>query len=95
VLSLGAQRPWLLRPWSSKFDDSPGKGATHDINPGPGDLLVMGGRAQADWQHSVPYLGDRHVGERISLQWRFANKVGKPFIGASYRAPLHYSRDRP
>jgi alkylated DNA repair dioxygenase AlkB len=99
VLSLGAQRPWLLRRWvgsaSSKFDDQPGKGATHDIAPGAGDLLVMGGRAQADWQHSVPYLGNRPIGERISLQWRFANKVGKPFIGASYRAPLHYSRDRP
>ena len=52
----------------------------------------MGGRAQADWQHSVPYLGNRPVGERISLQWRFANKVGKPYIGASYRAPLHYSQ---
>ena len=100
VLTLGARRPWLLRPWigsaSRKWDDRPGKGATHDLQPGNGDLIVMGGRTQADWQHSVPYLSDRPgasaVGERISLQWRFAHKVGKPFIGASYRAPLHYSR---
>lgn len=35
------------------------------------------------------------VGPRISVQWRFARRVGRPFQGASYRAPLHYSRERP
>jgi len=92
ILSLGAQRPWLLRPRSAKvkLDDSPGKGATHDLSPGPGDLLVMGGRAQADWEHSVPYLPGRPLEPRISIQWRFARKEGRPFQGASYRAPLSY-----
>ena len=47
ILSLGAQRPWLLRPRASKYDHSESKGATHDLQPGPGDLLVMGGRCQA------------------------------------------------
>ncbi len=95
VLSLGATRPWCLRPRSARHRDVPGKGAVHDLSPAAGDLLVMGGRAQADWEHSVPYLGPRStVGPRISIQWRFARRVGRPFQGAGYGAPLHYSRDR-
>lgn len=92
VLSLGAQRPWLLRPRTARHDDSPGKGATHDLAPASGDLIVMGGRAQADWEHSVPYLGRQAVGPRISIQWRFAHQRGRPFMGGSYRAPLTYDR---
>jgi alkylated DNA repair dioxygenase AlkB len=92
VLSLGARRPWLLRPWSSKYDHSPGQGATHDLQPGPGDLIVMGGRAQADWQHSVPYLSRRLVAPRVSLQWRYTTRRGEPYRGTSYRAPLTYRR---
>ena len=95
ILSLGAQRPWLLRPRTAKFDDAPGKGATHDLAPASGDLIVMGGRCQADWEHSVPYLGPQStVASRISIQWRFARPVGRPFQGSSYRAPLHYGRGR-
>jgi len=93
ILSLGAQRPWLLRPRSSRHEDSPGKGATHDLAPGAGDLIVMGGRTQAAWEHSVPYLGSRPMTPRISIQWRFARRTGRPFIGASYRAPLRYGRE--
>ncbi|HEV3226175.1 MAG TPA: alpha-ketoglutarate-dependent dioxygenase AlkB [Acidimicrobiales bacterium] len=93
ILSLGVQRPWLLRPRSSRHDESPGRGATHDLAPGSGDLLVMGGRTQADWEHSVPYLGGRTMAPRISIQWRHARRVGQPFMGAGYRAPLTYGRD--
>jgi alkylated DNA repair dioxygenase AlkB len=93
ILTLGAQRPWLLRPRSAKHTQVPGKGATHDLSPASGDLLVMGGRTQADWEHSVPYLGAAAaVGPRISIQWRFARRTGRPFQGGSYRAPLRYSR---
>ncbi len=92
ILSLGAQRPWRLRARASRHDDSPGKGATHDLAPASGDLLVMGGRTQADWEHSVPYLPDRTIGPRISIQWRHARRVGRPFMGSSYRAPLTYRR---
>jgi alkylated DNA repair dioxygenase AlkB len=93
VLSLGARRPWLLRPRASRHALEPGRGATHDLAPGPGDLIVMGGRCQADWEHSVPYLRGT-VGARISLQWRHARRTGRPFPGSSYSAPLHYSRRR-
>ena len=92
ILTLGARRPWLLRPRTAKFEHGPSRGATHDLAPGPGDLIVMGGRCQADWQHSVEYQRRRVVGTRISLQWRHARRTGKPFQGASYRAPLTYNR---
>jgi alkylated DNA repair dioxygenase AlkB len=92
VLTLGARRPWLLRPRANRYDHSPGTGATHDLAPASGDLIVMGGRTQADFEHSVPYLGARPVPPRISIQWRFAHQRGRPFQGASYRAPLNYRR---
>ena len=85
ILSLGARRPWLLRPRGATA-------ATHDIAPGSGDLLVMGGRCQADWEHSVPYLTRERVGTRLSLQWRYTTRRGRPFIGSSYRAPLTWSK---
>lgn len=93
ILTLGATRPWLLRPRSSRHDhdETRFKGATHDLAPGAGDLLVMGGRCQVDWEHSVPQV--RHpVGGRVSLQWRWTSKRGRPEIGASYRAPRTFSR---
>jgi alkylated DNA repair dioxygenase AlkB len=92
ILTLGARRPWLLRPRSSRFDHSAGRGATHDLAPGSGDLIVMGGSTQAGWEHSVPYLIGRQVAPRISIQWRFARRTGRPFMGATYRAPLYYGR---
>jgi alkylated DNA repair dioxygenase AlkB len=92
ILSLGAQRPWLLRPRTARHDHSPGKGATHDLAPASGDLIVMGGRAQADWEHSVPYLPGTPLEPRVSIQWRFARRTGRPFVGGSSRAPLRYGK---
>ncbi|MEJ7583936.1 MAG: alpha-ketoglutarate-dependent dioxygenase AlkB [Acidimicrobiales bacterium] len=94
ILSLGARRSWQLRPRSHKHDHAEGRGATHDLAPGPGDLLVMGGRCQADWEHSVPYRPREPIGPRISLQWRATSRRGRPFVGGSYRAPLTYGRGR-
>jgi alkylated DNA repair dioxygenase AlkB len=92
VLSLGQQRPWLLRPRANRYaHDLDAKGATHDFHPASGDLLVMGGRCQADWEHSVPQVRHR-VGPRISLQWRWTAKTGRPQEGANYNAPRFYSR---
>jgi len=93
ILTLGATRPWLVRPRSNRnnHDDTRYKGTTHDFRPASGDLLVMGGRCQADWEHSVPPIREA-VGPRVSVQWRWTSKRGRPEVGASYRAPLHYSR---
>jgi alkylated DNA repair dioxygenase AlkB len=92
VLSLGAQRPWYLRPRTSKHSDSNRKGATHDFAPASGDLLVMGGACQARWEHSVPQLPGSRVGDRISVQWRWTSRRGRPEVGANYGAPRHYDR---
>lgn len=92
ILTLGARRPWLLRPRSAKWDDSPGRGAVHDLAPGAGDLIVMGGRCQADWEHSVAYQPRRALEPRISVQWRHARRTGKPFVGGSYRDAAVYGR---
>lgn len=94
ILTLGAQRPWLLRPRRSRHDQSETGGATHDLAPASGDLLVMGGRCQADWEHSVPYRGQHPVGVRVSMQWRWTSRRGRPFGGAPYGAPLTYARRR-
>jgi alkylated DNA repair dioxygenase AlkB len=97
VLTLGAQRPWRLRPRANRFVDSPTKGATHDLAPESGDLIVMGGRCQADWEHSVPYLKGREglgVSVRISLQWRATRKTGEPFMGPSFRAAVGYGHGK-
>lgn len=94
VLTLGATRPWRLRPHADRRSDDPTKGATHELLPAAGDLLVMGGRCQADWQHSVPYVPSSPVGPRISLQWRAVRTKGEPFHGASYRAPVSYGNAR-
>jgi alkylated DNA repair dioxygenase AlkB len=94
ILTLGAKRPWLLRPRAVRnslaaMDGN--RGATHDLAPGNGDLIVMGGACQANWEHSVPYLNKLGVGTRISLQWRYARKTGKPFMGPGWNAPVTYS----
>jgi alkylated DNA repair dioxygenase AlkB len=46
VLSLGAPRRFLIRPY--------GGGRSTAFTPGGGDVLIMRGRCQRDWQHSVP-----------------------------------------
>ena len=92
VLTLGATRPWLMRPRANRYDhDSPARGATHDLTPASGDLLVMGGRCQSDWEHSVPKVPGLRAG-RVSLQWRWTSRRGVQERGPSYRAPRVYSR---
>jgi alkylated DNA repair dioxygenase AlkB len=46
VLTLGATRRFLIKPRAG--------GRSIAFKPGSGDLIVMGGRAQEDWVHSVP-----------------------------------------
>jgi len=46
VLTLGAQRRFLIKPRTG--------GRSVVFKPASGDLVVMGGRSQQDWIHSVP-----------------------------------------
>jgi alkylated DNA repair dioxygenase AlkB len=71
ILSLGATRPFALRPKSG--------GAGLRVQVGHGDLLVMGGSCQRTWLHSIPKTA-RCLGARISIQFRpgWGNELGKP-----------------
>lgn len=61
TVGLGERRPFLLRPGGS----GP---ATVRLASGEGDLLVMGGRCQHDWQHAVPRVGS--AGARLGITMR-------------------------
>ena len=69
IVSLGAPRRFGLR--SLAADDPAGRGrggGTRWLTVCGGDLLVMGGRCQHEWQHSVPK--DPGAGPRISVTFR-------------------------
>jgi len=62
TVSLGARRRFMLRRrGTSKI--------AHVLEPGGGDLIVMGGRCQHDWEHTVPKT-KKAVGARISITIR-------------------------
>lgn len=61
TVGLGERRRFLLRPGSS------GPPAVR-LTSGQGDLVVMGGRAQHDWQHTVPKA--TRAGARMSVTMR-------------------------
>ena len=60
ILSVGAPRPLRLRPRGG------GRALSFDL--GRGDLFVMGGACQHDWEHCVPKV--RHAGPRLSITYR-------------------------
>jgi alkylated DNA repair dioxygenase AlkB len=66
VLSLGATRRFLIRPVAG--------GRSTILKPASGDLVVMGGRCQRDWQHSVPKQKTT-AGARISLNFQSRHDV--------------------
>lgn len=89
VLTLGAQRPFLLRPLDGRRDDEITDAI--DLAPASGDLLVMGGACQARWLHAVPKVRGR-VRSRISVQWRWTSRRGRRDPNPAYSAPRHFSR---
>ena len=60
VLSLGATRRFLIRPVDG--------GKSLSLKVAAGDLVVMGGRSQRDWRHSVPKQATP-AGARISVNF--------------------------
>ena len=92
VLTLGATRPWVVRPKANRYaHELAARGATHDFRPGSGDLLVLGGACQVGWEHGVPQAPEVRDG-RISIQWRWTSRRGRQELGGSYRKPLRFSR---
>lgn len=63
ILVLGQRRPFLVR--------ARGGGASFDLSPASGDVVVMGGRCQADFEHGVP-KSSRAMGPRVSASWRWS-----------------------
>jgi alkylated DNA repair dioxygenase AlkB len=64
IVTLGARRPFLVRPLARRGTRS------RDLAPGSGDLLVMGGACQRTWEHGVPKVAV--AGPRVSATWRWA-----------------------
>ena len=60
IVSVGSPRPLRLRP--------SGGGDSQGWNLGDGDLFVMGGACQHDWEHTVPKV--RQAGPRLSITFR-------------------------
>jgi alkylated DNA repair dioxygenase AlkB len=60
VLSLGATRRFLIKPTEG--------GKSLSLTVASGDLVVMGGRSQRDWRHSVPKQATP-TGPRISVNF--------------------------
>ena len=66
VLTLGAKRQFLLKPRSG--------GRSIGFTPASGDLIVMGGRCQQDWVHSVPKIPGL-LDPRISLNFQSSRQA--------------------
>ena len=71
VVSLGAGRPMLVRPTTG--------GQSQKWMLDDGDLFVMGGRSQQEFQHSIPKVA--RCGERISVVFRETSVEAEPEYG--------------
>ena len=80
TVSLGARRKFQLRPRG-------GGRIALVLEPGCGDLVVMGGACQHDWEHCVPKTA-RAVGPRMSVTIR--HSTGTPFNPSSPRTLPEY-----
>jgi alkylated DNA repair dioxygenase AlkB len=93
LLSLGARRPWLMRPDTGRppIDPDDALRDAIDLSPAGGDLLIMGGSCQRRWLHAVPPTAQA-VGGRISAQWRWTSRRGEPDTDPTSRDPRYFSR---
>jgi alkylated DNA repair dioxygenase AlkB len=70
TISLGGRRLFQLRPKGTTT-------VTHRFHPGLGDLLVMGGACQHEWEHCVPKTR-RPVQPRMSVTIRHSKDAPPP-----------------
>ncbi len=87
ILTTGAQRPFLVQRRNTD------RSHAFDISPASGDLMVFGGRFQAEWLHGVP-RSLRAVRGRISIQWRYTSKRGRRDTQPTYYDRREFSRGR-
>ncbi len=86
IVTLGATRPFLVRPR--------GGGRSVDFRPASGDLLVMGGACQAHFEHAVPKTAS--CGPRVSATWRWPQNdlSGRPQPSSTRRQSAAAAADR-
>lgn len=63
TISLGAMRQFRLRPRDRSLPWSP-----LVLRPRSGDLIVMGGRCQQDWEHTVPKCVDAEPRMSVTIR---------------------------
>lgn len=93
VLTLGATRPWLMKPVGpgpAQRDNADLSGSI-DLMPASGDLIVMGGRSQVEWLHAVPKVAGA-CRSRISVQWRWTSRRGRPDINPGFAEARRFNR---
>ena len=75
IVVLGQRRPFVIRPrgsWTESLADRVPAGQASDdlvLLPGEGDLLVMGGACQHEFEHCVPKAAQVE-GPRLSIMFR-------------------------
>jgi alkylated DNA repair dioxygenase AlkB len=84
IVSVGAPRPFQVRPR--------GGGSSLSFLLGQGDLLVMGGAAQHDWEHSVPKVAV--AGPRISITFRHGAPPPSATVGGITTHPAAGAQNR-
>jgi alkylated DNA repair dioxygenase AlkB len=81
IVVLGARRPFVFRPRGESVPVERMPAGQHPddvvLDPGQGDLLVMGGASQREWLHGVP-AAPGVAESRISLTWRWTSRRGRP-----------------
>jgi alkylated DNA repair dioxygenase AlkB len=73
IVSVGARRAFHMRP---RVRESGRRTPTLQFPLGHGDLFVMGGACQHDWEHSVPKVA-RADGPRLSIMFRHHQGGGR------------------
>lgn len=70
IVSLGTPRRFQVRPFG-------GGARAADLTLGWGDLMVMGGTCQRDWEHGVPKSRGAR-GPRMSVMFRHSELMAAP-----------------
>jgi len=96
IVVLGQRRPFVVRrrsPMAEINRTAAGQDPSDTVlNPGEGDMIVMGGAMQREFLHGVPAFDTPNP--RISLTWRWTSRRGRPDTAPSYFDGRQYS-DRP
>lgn len=82
TVSLGHRRRFMLRPRG-------GGRAVVSWALGGGDLLVMGGACQHDWEHCVPKMA--YAGARLSVTFRHSGEAGRSWYRTAHVPDRHAS----